>query len=125
MKTAVALRIRVDGIVHPEEYDEESIDMLDPHGWYVLAKETVGGYVEKVNLPDSQLVMWVNEDGLPMGLPVNRFATDWATVERPGRTTIVGDVLITGLPNGDRITGLTHEEKSRILSENHLWRGER
>jgi len=122
---ALALRIRVDGVVQPEEYDEESKDTMDPRGWYALAKEIVGGYVEQVNLPDSKLVMWVNEDGLPMGLPVNRFATDWATVERMGFTTIVGDVLITGLSGEDTVAGLTAEEIRNILSENHLWMGEK
>lgn len=54
-------------------------------------QDMVGGYVERLALPD-RAAMIVNEDGIPLGLPVNE-----AAIRLIGRT-IVGDVVL--LPRG-------------------------
>lgn len=52
----------------------------------------VGGLIEAVYLPEGRL-MYVNENGLLLGLPVNELASAYA-----GRS-IVGDVLIIENPS--------------------------
>ena len=72
----MATIIRVDGTEEPLE--SINLDAL---------QSAVGGYFERVALPDEN-DMLVNEEGLLGGLKINDRATDIA------RTVIVGDVVI-------------------------------
>lgn len=77
--------IKVDGTIVP---------IVPSKGQKFTLKEVqdlVGGYVARFPLPDRN-VMLVNEDGLPLRLPVNESAS------RIAGTDIVGDVVI--LPRG-------------------------
>lgn len=77
--------IKVDGTIIP---------VIPSKGTKFTLKELqdmVGGYVERVKLP-GQMVLIVNEEGLPRGLPDNPVASEIA-----GRG-LVGDVVI--LPRG-------------------------
>lgn len=56
-------------------------------GSLATLQKAVGGYVERVVLSET-LTMWVNEEGLLQGLPINMAATILA-----GRQ-IVGDVVL-------------------------------
>ena len=49
----------------------------------------VGGYIEAVSIPRSTRTMWVNEEGLLKGLPLNEEASQLA------KQRIVGDVLVS------------------------------
>ena len=59
------------------------------------AQKMVGGYVQVVPLGDGNILV-VNEDGKPMGLPVNREATSIMHRHYPMAVNdcIVGDVLM-------------------------------
>lgn len=61
----------------------------DDAGWLEWAQQQVGGYVERypIKLP-SITSMWVNEEGLLLGLPINQ-----AVLGQFGQH-IVGDVVI-------------------------------
>jgi uncharacterized protein DUF3846 len=77
--------IKVDGTIVPVVPGKGAKFRLEE------LQEMVGGYVERLRLPDG-FVMIVNEDGIPMGLPPNEVASQMA------RTNIVGDVVV--LPRG-------------------------
>jgi len=62
----------------PENHPSFSLEEL---------QEAVGGYIERVVLPDGR-PMYINEEGRCKGLPVNFLATKLAGI------MIVGDVLI-------------------------------
>lgn len=96
---AKAAIIRTSGLVEWVEFPEDnSLSTL---------QDAVGGWVERVPLPPHfqlSLDIWVNEEGLFMGLPYNSSATHlynhyWQSSD----LIIVGDVIVTGkdLPNGD------------------------
>jgi len=60
-------------------------------------KAIVGGYIEAVPMPDGR-VMFLNEDGHRLALPVNRIATAIVRMVRPGGgDVVVGDVVICTL----------------------------
>lgn len=77
--------IRVDGEIVPVVPSNGSKFALKD------LQDMVGGYVERLALPD-RAVMIVNEDGFPLGLPVNE------TASRLAGRVIVGDVVL--LPRG-------------------------
>lgn len=77
--------IKVDGTVVP---------VVPSKGAKFTLKELqdmVGGYVERVRLPKG-MVLIANEDGMPLGLPLNRAASEMTGI------TLVGDVVL--LPKG-------------------------
>jgi hypothetical protein len=77
--------IKVDGTIIP---------VLPSKGTRFELKELqdmVGGYVERVKLPKS-MVLIANEDGHPMGLPPNPTASQMTGLD------LVGDVVL--LPRG-------------------------
>lgn len=77
--------IRVDGAIVPVVPSKGSKFTLKE------IQDMVGGFVERLVLPD-RAVMIVNEDGAPLGLPVNE------TASRLAGRMIVGDVVV--LPRG-------------------------
>jgi hypothetical protein len=50
----------------------------------------VGGYIEAVRAPRSDVVIYANEEGLLMSLPVNLRASLWTGLP------LVGDVVVLG-----------------------------
>lgn len=57
-------------------------------------QDHVGGYIERVSLGGND-EMWVNEEGLLKGLPLNQKATALVRLRAPGFPgLIVGDVLV-------------------------------
>jgi hypothetical protein len=72
----------------------------------------VGGWVEVVHLEmaDTLIQMWLNEEGLLKGLPYNSLATHLY-----GHSHLVGNVVITGLDDeGDACT-LTEAEFVELM----------
>lgn len=61
---------------------------IDPKDFLSFAQKIVGGYIEHVNCGDYS--MWVNEEGLLLGLDENNIGSTFS-----GRH-IVGNVLLTG-----------------------------
>jgi len=57
-------------------------------------KYFVGGYIASVWLPEDFKYMIVNEEGIPLQLPFNRYATDMLTLGNNIPQKIVGNVLV-------------------------------
>ena len=85
---------------------------------YEVMKGLVGGYLECVPLEalDAEAVridMWLNEEGLLIGLPCNRLVT------RPhdgAEFPIVGDFFIAGSDEDGETIGLTDEQATEWLA---------
>lgn len=61
----------------------------DDKGWLDWAQSKVGGYVERYPRPPTFVTsMWVNEEGLLMGLPLNQGVFEMYGIQ------IVGDALV-------------------------------
>jgi len=74
-------------------------------------QDAVGGWIEAVDVPDREVTLFVNEEGLVLGLPFNRRATYfwWHFVPHvASRARLVGDVVLVGWPNqhGDSTDGI-------------------
>jgi hypothetical protein len=88
----VARWIKADGIetiVRPSNGNEFSLEEMN---------KFVGGYLEAIRLT-AQDVMYLNEQGLLLNLPINHIATQLVRSHRTEHkfTTIVGDVIIANL----------------------------
>ena len=61
----------------------------DDEGWLEFAQSKVGGYVIRYPRPPTFVTsMWVNEEGLLMGLPLNEGVFEMYGI------SVVGDVLV-------------------------------
>lgn len=61
----------------------------DDYGWLEWVQRQVGGYVERYPIrPPNVISMWVNEEGLLLGLPINQ------AVKEQWGIRVVGDVVI-------------------------------
>lgn len=102
-----AIQILTDGTVNVLEFTNDN-------GLATLQKG-VGGWVEAVDLPKHKMTMWVNEEGKLSGLEYNPSGTMlWWSVY--GETdVIVGDIVLTGLPDDEGDTqGLTPEQVAQF-----------
>lgn len=71
-------------------------------------QEIVGGYFRTVNLPMG-IIMWVNEEGNHMNMPLNLFiVTEFEFMP------IVGNVFFTGFSKSGETISLTTEQKKWI-----------
>jgi hypothetical protein len=59
--------------------------------------ELVGGLFDCISLPNLGLDVWVNDEGLLLGLDLNIFAESLWEVEYNTRASIAGTVVITGI----------------------------
>lgn len=80
-----------------------------PEITYEIMSKQVGGYIEPVNLFGGDVVMWVNEDGIGLGLPFNNNATAMYSLSSPNwYSEILGNVLFTGIADEDgELTGVS------------------
>jgi hypothetical protein len=80
----------------------ETIDFPLTDQYSILSK-AVNGLIEcvPINIDGKRMDMWVNEEGLLDRLPYNSMATFLADNSARGlaMTPIVGDVIVTGMPN--------------------------
>ena len=95
------ITIKVDGTRSVESVETIDLDFL---------QEAVGGYIEAVGLSSYEATMYVNEEGLIRGLPMNPLASEIAG------QLLVGDVVIVGPTNEDgEDTGLSDEQIDSLL----------
>jgi len=112
MGSVNALLIKTNG-----EYEEITLDNKNLSVYQTL----VGGFIELVKLGHSNIVMYVNEDGVNKNLPANIVATliyQYAWDKHSGFTNhlIVGDVIILGHANADGYdTSIPVSEKKKCL----------
>ena len=105
----IALVVNTKNEIRRVEYDP-------PH--YDVIKEAVGGwyeYVHPVGL-DHPYSMMVNEEGLLLGLPLNRLGSELYGTPKHGQP-IVGDVVFLkdGYHGGEPDTvGMTEDEAQRL-----------
>ncbi len=85
--TGYFLVIGVDGSVTRHDCDEvPSFEQL---------REAVGGYIERA-VHDSTLSLWVNEDGIALGLRVNLVGTALSHSINPKGSALFGPVVVAG-----------------------------
>lgn len=70
--------------------ETESVDIVKGNAQLDQLQTLVGGYIEHLRLSDGD-DMWMNEDGLRLGLAPNMLASLIA------EQSIVGDVVVTNL----------------------------
>jgi len=99
-----AVAIRVDGKMEEIEASYESI------------KSALGGWLEIAPTPGAPFVMLCDEEGKLKGKRLNAVATTLANDYRDWDDPIVGDVVLTGLPDreGDH-TEYTLEDFAELL----------
>jgi hypothetical protein len=105
-----ALKISTQGVREVVDFDNETA--------YSVIRSAVGGWIECIRIPSMGVEMWVNEEGKLADNPIiNPIATAlW--VDNYGKTDVtVGDVIITGPPNGEGDSqGLTEEQLATLLA---------
>ena len=105
----IALIVNTKNEIRRVEYDP-------PH--YDVIKEAVGGWYEHVHPMglDRPYSMMVNEEGLLLGLPLNRLGSELYGTPKHGQP-IVGDVVFLkdGYHGGEPDTvGMTEDEAQRL-----------
>jgi Domain of unknown function (DUF3846) len=104
------LIIRTDGTTEVGDLDA-------PEGSLKVLQNAVGGYVEAVDLrdPEEPATMWVNEDGIALGLPMNVYGTLIYQLMYHTPNGILGDIAISGLPDdeGDT-TGISDKLRTAL-----------
>ena len=105
----IALVVNTKNEIRRVEYDP-------PH--YDVIKEAVGGWYEHVHPMDLDrpYSMMVNEEGLLLGLPMNRLGSELYGTPKHGQP-IVGDVVFLkdGYYRGEHDTvGMTEDEAQRL-----------
>lgn len=105
----IALVVSTKNEIRRVEYDP-------PH--YDVIKEAVGGWYEHVHPMglDRPYSMMVNEEGLLLGLPLNRLGSELYGTPKHGQP-IVGDVVFLkdGYHGGEPDTvGMTEDEAQRL-----------
>lgn len=91
MNNAVALYV-------PANTDIATVTPFQVGESYEMLQNAVGGWFELVCFPNG-VDMWVNEDGIALGLPMNALATaaHWKAFPNAiGRSFIYGNVIFTG-----------------------------
>ena len=105
----IALVVNTRNEIRRVEYDP-------PH--YDVIKEAVGGWYEHVHPMglDRPYSMMVNEEGLLLGLPMNRLGSELYGTPRHGQP-IVGDIVFLkdGYDGGEPdVVGMTEDEAQRL-----------
>ena len=105
----IALVVNTKNEIRRVEYDP-------PH--YDVIKEAVGGWYEHVHPMglERPYSMMVNEEGLLLGLPLNRLGSELYGTPRHGQP-IVGDIVFLkdGYDGGEPdVVGMTEDEAQRL-----------
>lgn len=105
----IALVVNTKNEIRRVEYDP-------PH--YDVIKEAVGGWYEHVHPMglDRPYSMMVNEEGLLLGLPMNRLGSELYGTPKHGQP-IVGDIVFLkdGYDGGEPdVVGMTEDEAQRL-----------
>ena len=86
-------------------------------------QQAVGGYVEMIPLADHQLVIIANEEGKLRSLALNQRATHlWWLLnpQRIGNAELVGDVLLVGEVESEKITSAPTKLMTLLLESRHF-----
>lgn len=113
-----ALRIPAD--------QDEPITALEVHQLEDY-QAAVGGWIEPVDIPELGITIYVHEEGLVLGLPLNPRATFlwWYFVpEARQKAMLVGPALIVGLPDRSGDSMSIPNDVARLLTEPGRWRVE-
>lgn len=88
-------------------------------------QSAVGGLFDVVDLPDLNATIYVNDEGLVIGLPMNARATNlwWMCVPAARNASIlVGDAVIIGMPDDEGADTDIPDELLRALTFNGQFR---
>lgn len=106
MEKKYVLKVAADGRVEREPFDaEDSLGQL---------QRAVGGYIERVPLELQRGIdLFVNEEGLLNGLPLNRVLTEFATQDS-GWIELRGDGVFAAHDGEGETVGLTEAECAEL-----------
>lgn len=105
-----AIQIKAEGEAGIVDYPADSS--------YEFLRDSVHGYIECLDFEyrGVQATLWLNEEGKLVGLPYNPVATQYVRSIIMPHDYIVGDVVLTGLPDEEgNTTGLTIEEVAVLI----------
>lgn len=94
----------------------EIIDLDSAPGELSILQSAVGGWVEATDVV-GDMTIWLNEEGRMHGLSANPLATKYfEKTNGTGYGNIVGDVVFTGLTDGEgQTTSLTVEQVAELV----------
>ena len=111
----------ITGIVIPSDKEQPLKRVEFEHEDIKFIQGVVQGWFECLDVEDITASLWFNEEGKLFRLPVNERATALLWMYRPefglANDRIVGDVLVTGVPNEDADTTSVPEELTTLLME--------
>lgn len=97
---------------------EKSVVEFDNATCYKTLSDAVGGMIECVGI-DENTDMWVNENGIAEGLPLNLFGSAIYKETWNAGNPILGNIIITGGADEEGYTlGLTDEQVEKWLAYN-------
>ena len=97
---------------------EKSVVEFDNETCYKTLSDAVGGMIECVGI-DENTDMWVNENGIAEGLPLNLHGSAIYSETWKAGNPILGNVIITGGTDEEGYTlGLTDEQVEKWLAYN-------
>lgn len=97
---------------------EKSVVEFDNETCYKTLSDAVGGMIECVGI-DENTDMWVNENGIAEGLPLNLHGSAIYAETWKASNPILGNVIITGGSDEEGYTlGLTDEQVEKWLAYN-------
>lgn len=95
---------------------EKSVVEFTHDTCYKTLSDAVGGMIECVSI-DETTDMWVNENGIAEGLPLNMFGSAIYSETWNAGNPILGDIIITGGSDDEGYTlGLTDEQVEKWLA---------
>jgi len=110
----------------------EAILMRADDSWKIIDEEeitldtlqtAVNGCIEAVFLNDN-IIMYCNEDGINLELPLNRFATIYGHFQKRIIGYIVGDVVFTKSDDNGDTTSLSQDEINNIIDHIEVYQNQ-
>ncbi|MGW6120471.1 DUF3846 domain-containing protein [Nocardia sp. NPDC055165] len=117
--------MKITGIVIPSNHEVSPTRVEIDRGDIRKFQEIVGGRFEAVDTISPPATMWLNDEGLINGLPMNHRSTMfvWAgDSDLRNLQWYCGDVLITGLPDADGNATSVPDELLKLVFEYQVFK---
>lgn len=115
------IHMNITGIVVPHDIEQPVTQLEFERGDLAKMREVVEGNVEVLDIEERKISLWFNEEGKLMEMPINYRATFILWVYRPEfagvADPVVGNALITGMPDGRGDTKTTPKDFMKLLFE--------
>lgn len=113
--------MRINGLLIPQDAGKKVTKVEYDNGDLATIQGYVGGNVGVTDLDEVKTSLWYHDEGKLIELPINYRATFMLFVYRPefamAGDPIVGDVLVTGVPDDEGDTTSVPDELVKLLFE--------